>query len=99
MRFHAVIEGGFNRARSFFMQELFPQSKEPWLRRLRKPGRRRTAAESKPGRIIAELARLAATSRSLIHAYENGTVSPSVARAQTLLDHLNHTLSVTPKNP
>jgi hypothetical protein len=37
----------------FFVQELFPQRKEPWLRRLRKPGRRRTAAESKPGRIKA----------------------------------------------
>ncbi|MCH9700058.1 MAG: helix-turn-helix domain-containing protein [Actinomycetia bacterium] len=56
-------------------------------------------ARRSAGMSIAELARLAATSRSLIHAYENGTVSPSVARAQTLLDHLNHTLSVTPKNP
>jgi hypothetical protein len=38
----------------FFIQELFPQRKEPWLRRLLKPGRRRTAAESKPGRIKAD---------------------------------------------
>lgn len=47
------------------------------------------------GMTIAELARLAATSRAMIHAYEKGTVSPTVARAELILNQLNHTLRIT----
>ncbi|MGB0972619.1 MAG: DUF6036 family nucleotidyltransferase [Mycobacterium sp.] len=50
----AITESVMGGRRSqFFIQELFPQRREPWLRQLLKPGRRRTAAESKLGHIKA----------------------------------------------
>jgi predicted transcriptional regulator len=52
------------------------------------------AARESAGLSIAELARRIGTSRAVIHGYENGSVSPTVAKAQRLLECVGHTLVV-----
>lgn len=59
-------------------------------------GEQLRTARHAAGMTIAELARLAETSRAMIHAYEKGSVSPTVARAELILNQLNRTLLVTP---
>lgn len=55
---------------------------------------RRTAGLS-----ISELARRSGTSRAAIHAYEAGTVSPSLETTQRILAAMGYTLTVTPLQP
>lgn len=47
------------------------------------------------GLSISELARRSGTSRAAIHAYEAGTVSPSLATAQRVLSAMGYTLTVS----
>lgn len=58
----------------------------------------RTARE-KAGLSVSEVARRARTSRSAIHAYESGEVSPSLATAQRVLAAAGHELVVVPAVP
>lgn len=53
----------------------------------------RTARQT-AGLSISELARRSGTSRAAIHAYEAGTVSPSLDTAQRILAAMGHTLTI-----
>lgn len=55
-------------------------------------------ARHRVGMSIAEVARRAHTSRSAIHAYESGSVSPSLDTAQRILSCLGCELSIAETN-
>jgi len=54
------------------------------------------AARLRVGLSVAEVARRANTSRAAIHAYESGTVSPSLDTAQRILAAMGYALTVSP---
>ncbi len=52
------------------------------------------SARQRVGMSIAEVARRAHTSRSAIHAYESGSISPSIDTAQRILCCLGYELTI-----